>query len=149
MAALFLSSAGRYARGMTRTLIHLAAASLLLFSPGVFSQSAFADLSGNWHGTLSAAQYNPIELIFRVQKQSSDDGAGYQASLDIPAQFRAGLPVASVSVSERNLTFRLPDIQAEFYGMLVFADDGTTVVAIDGDWSQSGEYVPLRLERRD
>jgi hypothetical protein len=31
----------------------------------------------------------------------------------------------------------------------VYADDGVTVLAIDGDWSQSGEYVPLRLERRD
>jgi hypothetical protein len=129
---------------MNPIMRHIAAASLLLFS-----YEAVADLSGNWHGTLSAAQYNPIELVFRVLKNTSDDSAGYQASLDIPAQFRLGLPVSSVRVSEKNLTFRLPDIQAEFYGVLVYADDGVTVLAIDGDWSQSGEYVPLRLERRD
>jgi hypothetical protein len=127
---------------MTSTLKRYLALSLLLFS-----HAAAADLSGNWRGTLTAAQYDPIELIFRMQRVSPDEGAGYQASLDIPAQFRVGLAVPIVSLSGNNLTLRLPDIQAEFYGALVFADDGHTVLAIDGDWSQSGEYVPLRLER--
>lgn len=120
---------------------YLAVALLLL------SQTAFADLSGNWRGTLTAAQYDPIELIFRLHRLPPEENADYQASLDIPMQFRTGLPVPIVSLSGNNLTLRLPDIQAEFYGALVFADDGHTVLAIDGDWSQSGEYVPLRLER--
>jgi uncharacterized protein len=105
------------------------------------------DISGIWKGTLSAAQYNPVELIFTIVSGSSADGANHSATLDIPSQFRAGLPVASVSLRENSITLRLPALQAEFHGYLEFAEDGSTVLALDGDWSQSGEYVPLRLER--
>lgn len=94
---------------------------------------------------LVAASYDPVEFIFKLQ-QVADNPARYQAMLDIPAQFRVNLPAASVSVNNGNIMIRLPDMQAEYYGSLIFSDDGSQVVAIDGDWSQSGEYVPLRLQ---
>jgi len=105
------------------------------------------DISGSWKGTLIAAQYNPLELIFTIVSGSSAAEASHSATLDIPSQFRSGLPVALVSLRENSITLRLPALQAEFYGHLIFAEDGSTVLALDGDWSQSGEYVPLRLER--
>lgn len=109
----------------------------------LISTSALAqDLSGQWHGTLVAAQYDPIEVVFNLDKANSD--APHTGTLDIPSQFRSGLPIDSVSIRDQQITIRLSSIQVEFYGSLVQADNGE-IIAIEGDWNQSGEYVPLRL----
>ncbi|MBC53768.1 MAG: hypothetical protein CMQ34_15180 [Gammaproteobacteria bacterium] len=100
------------------------------------------DLSGQWRGTLVAAQYDPIDVVFNLNMAGSD--AGHTGTLDIPSQFRSGLPIDSISIRDRQITIRLSSIQVEYYGNLVLADNGD-VIAIEGDWSQSGEYVPLRL----
>lgn len=122
----------------------VAGSAVLLLLPWTI-QAATPSLNGQWRGMLVAASYDPVEFIFNLQ-QIDDNPVRYQATLDIPAQFRANLPAASVSVNNGNIMIRLPDMQAEYYGSLIFSDDGSQVVAIDGDWSQSGEYVPLRLQ---
>jgi hypothetical protein len=101
------------------------------------------DIAGSWHGELVAARYDPILLVLNIAQ--NDDH--YTATLDIPSQFRAGLPVASITVRNHNIIIRLPAIHAEFYGVLIFSNHGQFVTALDGDWSQSGETVPLRLIR--
>jgi hypothetical protein len=118
---------------------------LMLLSVSL-SKPAYAepyDIAGSWHGELVAARYDPILLVLNIAQNDSD----YTATLDIPSQFRAGLPVASISMRDRNIIIRLPAIHAEFYGVLIFSNDGQFVSALDGDWSQSGETVPLRLIR--
>jgi len=122
----------------------VAGSAALLVLPGTI-QAATPSLNGQWGGILVAASYDPVEFIFNLQ-QIDDNPVRYQATLDIPAQYRANLPAASVSVNNGNIMIRLPDMQAEYYGSLILSDDGSQVVAIDGDWSQSGEYVPLRLQ---
>lgn len=109
----------------------------------LISTSALAqDLSGQWHGTLVAAQYDPIDVVFNLHK--SDGDAPHTGTLDIPSQFRSGLPIDSVSIRDQQITITLSSIQVAYYGNLVLADNGE-VIAIEGDWNQSGEYVPLRL----
>ena len=104
-------------------------------------------LTGIWRGSLIAAQMDPLEVVLHIQSSPTGSTAGYSASLDIPAQFRNGLPVASISLNGNNLLVSMPALDAEFYGSLVFDAQGEQVIALNGDWSQSGEYVPLRLER--
>ena len=102
------------------------------------------DLSGSWQASLEAARYDPIEL--RLHISMSPDGE-LQATLDIPSQFRAGLPVAGISIRDDDITIRIPAVQAEFYGVLIHDTATGQVLAMEGDWNQSGEYVPLRLQR--
>ena len=104
-------------------------------------------LTGTWRGSLIAAQMDPLEVVLHIQSSPTGSTAGYSATLDIPAQFRSGLPVASISLNGNNLLVSMPALDAEFYGSLVFDEQGSHVIALNGDWSQSGEYVPLRLQR--
>jgi hypothetical protein len=100
-------------------------------------------LEGVWRGELVAARYDPVQLVLTIQ-QNSD---AYSANLDIPSQFRAGLPAASIGLRGNTIIIRFPAIQAEFYGELVLSQDERQVMALSGDWSQSGENVPLLLNR--
>ena len=97
------------------------------------------DVSGQWHGTLTAGQFEPLEVIFHIQGQPD----AWTATLDIPTHSRFGLTADSVSVRNGNLMIRVNSLQVEYYGSLLL--DGETVIAIDGDWGQSGEHVPLKL----
>lgn len=99
-------------------------------------------LVGRWQGTLMAAQYDPIEVVFTLHQHET--GGAYSGTLDIPTQFRAGLPIDSVGVRGQQITIRLSSVQVEYYGSLILDEDGE-IEAIEGDWNQSGEYVPLRL----
>lgn len=119
-------------------LFFAGACASLLLSAGVLAQ----DLSGQWQGTLVAAQYDPIDVVFNLQKTESE--AAHTGTLDIPSQFRSGLPIDSITIRGQQITIRLSSIQVEYYGSLMLADNGD-VLAIEGDWNQSGEYVPLRL----
>lgn len=102
-------------------------------------------LSGTWRGQMTAARYEPIDIVLHISR--TDDAESYQATLDIPSQHRAGLPVETVIVRNGQITLRLPAIQAEFYGDLISEPAGQQIVALQGDWNQSGEYIPLRFER--
>lgn len=98
-----------------------------------------ADLSGRWQGTLVAGQFDPLELIFQIQGQPG----AWTATLDIPAHSRYGLTADSISVRNGNVMIRLNSLQAEYYGALLLEQD--KVISMDGDWSQSGEHIPLKL----
>lgn len=108
----------------------------------VYAQSP-PDLSGTWRGTLEAAQFDPLEIVFRIM----GDAGNYSATLDIPSQSRIGLPVDSVRISGSNITLRMDALQAEYYASLVMTDDGSAVESFNGDWSQSGEHIPLRMRK--
>lgn len=141
---LFLSAGARYAVAMTKYIQHSVLSLALACAAVLAASSTLAqDLTGRWQGTLVAAQYDPIDVIFNLHK--ADNGDSHTGTLDIPGQFRTGLPVDSVNIKDKQVTIRLSSIQVEYYGSLVLADDGT-VTAMEGDWNQSGEYVPLRLD---
>ncbi|MDH7944819.1 hypothetical protein QGM61_13395 [Pseudohongiella sp. SYSU M77423] len=130
---------------MTRTFIyhrHVTALILLTLSSLGIADEGLPSLEGRWQGELVAARYQPIPLILTITTSADDQ---YTGALDIPSQFQAGVPVNPFSPRGNNITLRVPALQVEFYGNLVLNDAGTEVLAIEGDWSQSGEYVPLRL----
>lgn len=114
---------------------------LALHGSSVQAQSdpSSADLNGRWQGTLVAGQFDPLELVFQIQGQPG----AWTATLDIPAHSRYGLTADSISVRNGNVMIRLNSLQAEYYASLV-VDQGK-VTGMDGDWSQSGEHIPLKL----
>jgi len=103
------------------------------------------DLDGSWQGSVQVGQYDPLALVIHFERQND----GLHATIDIPSQFMLGIPVSSISLRNNQLLLRIPEIQAEFYGALQFGRDPELVRSIVGDWSQSGEHVPLRLHRRE
>jgi len=122
------------------TLGLMTAGFFALHNSQVHAQTADqADISGDWHGTLVAGQFDPLEVIFHIQ---GEPGA-WSAALDIPTHGRFGLAADSISVRNSNVTIRVNSIQMEYYGSLKLEDG--QVSAIDGDWNQSGEYIPLKL----
>ena len=129
-------------KGLFRFRSLLSALVLLALGSLSVADGALPSLEGRWEGELVAARYQPIPLILTITAAADDQ---YSAALDIPSQFQAGVPVDPFSPRGNNITLRVPALQVEFYGNLVLNDAGTEVVAIEGDWSQSGEYVPLRL----
>lgn len=126
-------------------LFELATAGLLaLFS--LMSQITAAEtgptLSGHWAGGLQVGQREPLTLIFHVD--AGEDGL--EVTLDIPSQQRAAIPSSSVTLRDELLFISFTEIQAEFYGALRLSRDGSQVRRIEGDWSQSGEHIPLTLQ---
>jgi len=118
---------------------------LLILSTAFVLQTSFVlaqdapDISGQWSGTLIAGQIEPLEVIFHIAGTTD----AWSARLDIPAHARYGLTADSISVRNGNVMIRINSLQAEYYGSLQLSQN--QVVAMDGDWSQSGEHVPLKL----
>ncbi len=145
---LFLSAPSRYARRMKScTSIQLVRLCLLLSLtalPGAaFAQTAeqYPDIAGSWAGGFQVAQYDPIELVFHIRHEAD----GLSATLDIPSQQQRGIQVDRVRLHNGQLFLQVATLQAEFFGGLRLGRDGSTVRRIDGDWAQSGEFVPLTL----
>jgi hypothetical protein len=133
---------------LSLTALFWLAAVFLLTAPGltggnrVYAQTS-PDISGTWRGTLLAGQFEPLEVVLHIQGVAGN----YNATLDIPAQLRQGILADSVSIRGANIMIRINSIQAEYYAGLVMADDGSGIAALVGDWGQSGEHTPLRMQR--
>jgi len=149
---LFLWTGNGYACYMmkrTRIFHALLLAALLIAVP--WSGSAIADeelldsLAGSWTGSFQVGNYPPLELVFHL---SRNEAGGLDARLDIPSQFRTGIPAELASLDGQRLTLRFPAIEAEFMGGLVVDGHDRHVERIHGDWGQSGEFVALTLRRQ-
>lgn len=136
----------------TTTPLRALSVSLLLL-PALWSwhaaaagESVLASLADSWSGSFQVANYPPLELVFHIQQE--EDGA-LSARLDVPSQYRTGIPASRVSLDGRRLVMEFPDVQAEFLGSISVDGDSGHVQQINGDWSQSGEFVALTLQRHE
>ncbi|MEX1197353.1 MAG: hypothetical protein WEB57_05775 [Pseudohongiellaceae bacterium] len=109
-------------------------------------ESVRASLADSWSGRFQVGNYPPLELVFHIQQE--EDGT-LAARLDIPSQYRTGIPADRVSLDGQRLVMQFPDVQAEFLGSIRVDDEGGHVQRISGDWSQSGEFVALSLQRHE
>lgn len=117
---------------MARILILLA--TLLL--GGAFAQDAFA---GDWEGVIGPDDLN-LSIILHFEASSD----GLTGTLDIPAQGTRDLGLAVREVTDDRVIFAIQEVPGEptFDGKLV--DEGL----IMGTFSQGGQTLPFRLERR-
>lgn len=94
---------------------------------------------GEWEGTLHVGVAQ-LKLVLHL---SSEKGGEFRAKLDSPEQGVYGMEATSASHEQSNLRFELAPVGASFEGKL--GADGRT---ISGTWKQSGEKLPLVLNRR-
>lgn len=124
--------------GIMKTFVSAAAFTAALFSAAGFAQAAtLADMVGTWSGGLTAPSGAQAPLIVHVMA----DGTG---TVDSPAQDVFGVPAEGFQLEHNIFTFTVPRIDVRFHGML----EGD-LEAVDGQWSQNGKSLPLRLIRRD
>lgn len=126
---------------------------ILLLLPALWSwpaaamgETVRASLADSWSGSFQVGNYPPLELVFHIQQD--EDGA-LSARLDIPSQHRTGIPASRVTLDGQRLVMAFPDVQAEFLGAVFLNADSGQVQRISGDWSQSGEFVALTLQRHE
>lgn len=100
-------------------------------------------LLGSWSGDYQVGNYPPLELVLHFTR--GEDGA-LAATLDIPSQYRRGIPAERLSLNGRRITLAFPAFGAEFLGAAVLDESGQQVRHLSGDWNQGGEFVALRLE---
>jgi dipeptidyl aminopeptidase/acylaminoacyl peptidase len=94
-----------------------------------------AQMTGDWKGTLNV-QGMELELIFHLL----EDGGVYSATLDVPLQGAAGIPVETVGWEDNRLSMVLPQLQASYRGTL--AGD-----MLEGTFEQGDMSFPLNLSR--
>ncbi len=95
-----------------------------------------AKIAGTWSGTMEAGAQN-LRIVFHLVADA--DGA-LTATMDSPDQGQSGLPVNRVAFDGSVLRLELDYTGATFEGTMTA--DGT---AIDGNWSQGGASLPLRV----
>lgn len=125
-------------RSHRRTLLLVA----LLLTPGSLAraQSAAADPSGHWEGTLKVPQ---MELTVEIDLAKDSRGV-FAGTFSQPAQGVKGLPLSSVTVEASAVRFVVkggPE-PATFDGAL--STDGTS---ISGTVTQAGYTIPMNLSR--
>ena len=101
------------------------------------SGNAQVDLTGAWAGELEAAGQK-LTVVFNVEQ----DAGSYTATMDVPAQGAAGIPVDSFDVEDGAVTLAVSAAGLSYSGRL--SEDGQ---AVEGTFSQAGMEIPLRLER--
>lgn len=117
-----------------RSVIALAAAfSLVAFAVPVVAQD---DITGSWEGLIAGQ----LTMIFNIAEA---DGV-LSATLDVPAQNAADLPLDSITWDGASLRMTLDMVGGVYEGTL--QDDGT----IAGQWNQTGATEPqdLNLARK-
>jgi len=95
------------------------------------------DLTGDWQGTLDV-NGTELHLVLHVIK----DDNGLRATLDSPDQGANGIPVGNISVADSVLKFDVLMVGGSYQGHL--SADGQ---AVEGNWSQAGNSLPLAFKR--
>jgi hypothetical protein len=108
--------------------------------PALFVALPTVDVEGIWLGTLKGPGFE-LRIVFHITR---DAAGALTATLDSPDQGAEGIPVGSVVVTGDSLLMDVPAVLGGYKGKI--SSDGHT---IDGQWSQSGQSLPLVLTRSD
>jgi hypothetical protein len=101
------------------------------------SQESPMTLEGDWSGLLRVGATS-LRIVFHVTAA----GTQYSATMDSPDQGARGIPVSAVRIDGRNVAFEVAAIGGKYSGTL------NETGALEGTWKQSGQSLPLNLERQ-
>jgi len=101
-------------------------------------QSA-ADLQGFWEGAVEVRTNMTLRLVLKVDK--APDG-NYTATLDSIDQGAKDVPIGTITLSNRAVSFFLASMQGGYEGTL-----NARVTEMSGEWQQGGMSFPLTLKR--
>ena len=113
---------------LRRSLITTTALLILVAPAGLSAQE---EVVGDWDGMIAGQ----LQMIFHI---TATDGA-LAATLDVPMQNAAGLPMDSVTFDGTKLRLTMDMIGGVYEGTLL--EDGT----IEGQWSQTAAPQPQAL----
>jgi pimeloyl-ACP methyl ester carboxylesterase len=108
----------------------------MIFSPGE-TDCAEKRIVGDWLGTLKVSGME-LRLVFHI---SSDEEGGLKATLDSPDQGAEGIPVSNVEFEADSVKIEVGVVKGLYLGKML-----PDSLAIEGEWSQSGFTIPLKLE---
>jgi fermentation-respiration switch protein FrsA (DUF1100 family) len=97
------------------------------------------DVIGIWQGIIKI-QTIELRIVFNISQ--SPDGK-LTAKMDSPDQGAKDIPIDEVTFENGNLSLKLKSVGGDFEGK--YQDDGT----IKGNWSQSGQSLPIILSKTD
>ena len=97
-------------------------------------------ISGQWSGNIKTPG-PALKIIIHFE----DSGNDIKGHMDIPEQGAKGLPLASLEIKQREISFSLPDVpgDAKFKGVWNAAKDSIT-----GIFSQAGMEMPLKMGKQ-
>ncbi len=95
----------------------------------------FAQIAGAWKGTIEAAGMK-LDLTFNIEEK---DGQ-LSATMDVPAQGAAGIPVDRVVYEDPDLTLSISAAGITYQGKVAGNE-------IEGTFKQAGQEMPLRLAK--
>lgn len=129
-------------KSLSSFTVKLTAIALFLFFFASVSEIYSQTIAGHWEGEIELPNIEiEIDVDFSIEGDKTLTG-----DLSIPAQGAKDLPLAEITISENQLSFKLPDVpgDARFEGKI--SGDGS---AISGRFYQSGGDFPFTLLRAE
>lgn len=93
---------------------------------------------GDWAGTLTVGTTD-LRVVFRLR---TDAAGRLTGTMDSPDQGATDIPIGRILADADTLRLAVPSIAGRFAGVL-----RDSAQALDGQWVQGGQRLPLRLER--
>src|SRR5215475_11316017 len=100
-------------------------ASLMIVLP-----ASAQDPQGNWQGALRVPNAGQLQLVVHIQKATD---TSYTGSMDSPDQGASGIPLGSIVLEARTLTFNVSAIGGAYRGAW-----DETQNQWKGEWTQGG-----------
>lgn len=115
---------------------------LIFFLSVLVAETGSVDISGKWKGQIEIPGMN-LEITIDFSKDKSSEWSG---SIDIPAQQARDLPLADISVDNKNVSFKISGIPGDptFNGIVSQEGD-----SINGKFSQGGQTFDFYLVREE
>jgi len=113
---------------------------LASFSGFASAEESLPPLLGSFEGPLVIGRAN-MNLAFTFSEQNGEP----QAAIISSGLGIYGLPAEYFSLEGVQLLIRIPQLDAEYTGVLRLNDAGEEIIRIDGEWFQSAEMVPVVL----
>jgi pimeloyl-ACP methyl ester carboxylesterase len=115
----------------------MVAAALLLFAAYAHAQQP-AQMAGIWQGALELPAGGRLRLVVKIR----EEGGALTGTMDSIDQGARDLPIDSMQLENRRLTFTMRAIGGRYEGELAASGD-----ELVGTWSQGGGNLPLTLRR--
>ena len=113
--------------------------SLKLFSSVFFFLTILnvnAQIAGDWKGALDV-QGTKMDLVIHI----TENNGTYSATLDVPMQGAAGIPIETVTFNDNQLSLSSSQMGLSYKGQLITSE------TIEGTFEQGGMSLPLILSK--
>jgi hypothetical protein len=123
---------------LMKKLPSLLISTLILLSTVTHGAEPAKTVTGHWHGLLDAGSVK-LHVVFHISQAA---GGGLTATMDSPDQGARGIPVDSVTVTDKELIMEVKAVKGGYKGVL-----NTSADTVVGQWTQGPNSLPLKLTK--